>query len=226
MPNEIENDTEIVSSLDQPMRYDPNPVLEDIGNFYNQAKNDGNLEAIIQRAQALIGNFRASGLGLAKLLYLLNRDWLSFKVDDEFSDTIFATLGIGKVTIDRYIAVWKLFAENYVPASMAESLKLKPMKSLIPIAKTLEQGYDITQTEWQSLMDSPDDSTIRGILRDLKGEPLRKGGMILVLKREGDIVATMNGQTVTVGYLYVDQTGDITEKSIERIVNGSGILKE
>lgn len=222
----IENDNEIISSLDQPMRYDPNPVLDDLGRFYDQAKTEGNLEAIIQKAQTLIGNFRASGLGLAKILYLLNRDWLTFGVDDDFSDTIFATLGITKGTIDRYIAVWKLFAENYVPASMVESFKLKPMKSLIPVAKALEQGYDVTQMEWQKLMDSPDDSTVRSILREIKGEAPRAGGLVLVLKRDGDISATMDGQTVTIGYLYVDQVGEVTQKAIERIVNGSGMMKE
>ena len=219
-------DEELISALDQPIRFDPRPILEDIDTFYSHQKELGDIEVILEKAKTYISNFRMSGLVLAKLLYLMKRDWNDFDVGDTFEDTIYDVLGISKVTVNRYIGVWSLFAENLAPADLSLKLQNKPMKSLIPMAKTVEQGFEVEDEEWQELANAPDDATIRGILRGIKGQAPRKYGLTIVLKRNGDLIAYNDGTQYGIGYLEVDSTLEPTKKAVERIVSSAGITRE
>ena len=219
-------DEELISALDQPIRFDPRPILDEVETFYQEARATGDAEVVLDRAKSYISNFRMSGLALAKLLYLLKRDWAEYNMGDTFEDTIYDVLGISKLTVNRYIGVWSLFAENLTPADLSMKLQNKPMKSLIPMAKTVEQGFEVEEEEWQELANAPDDATIRGILREIKGQAPRKGGLTIVLKRNGDLIAYIDGTQYSVGYLEVDTTLQPTQKAIERIVSSAGITRE
>lgn len=220
-------DEELVSALDQPIRFDPKPVLEEIDTFYNDAKASGDVMVILDRAKLYITNFRMSGLALAKLLYMLKRDWHEYDVSDTYEDVLYDILGISKLTINRYVGVWGMFAENLTPAQLSNKLQNKPMKSLIPMAKTLEQGFEVEDEEWQELADAPDDATIRGILRDIKGQAPRKGGITIKLKRNGDLIAYNDGTQYSIGFLENSEPQpDVVKKAVERICSSAGISRE
>jgi hypothetical protein len=219
-------DDEFVSSLDQPIRMDTTNMIKNVDDFYDKALTDKNLGEVLKVITGLISGFRLSGLALSKLLYRLKGDWDKFNSSDTFEDVIFDVTGISKVTVNRYIGVWRLFEENLVPADLTKKLQARPIRSLIPMAKAVEQGYYINEEEWQRLANAPDDATVRNELHQIKGETVRRNGLLIRLKRSGDLVVYGNDDIATVGFLNTGDSNANVKRAIERIISSAGIVEE
>lgn len=216
---------ELVSGLDQPISFDPSPLLDEIEKEYMKIREHKNVEMVLGQAQGLISTFRSSGLALAKLLYLLKQDWAFYEVNDRFEDSVFSYLGLSKITTERYLSVWEIFGSTHTPEQFKSRLQLLPMKSLIPIASAVKQGYEMDLSDWEELAGAHDESTIRAKLRDLKGQEPRKSGITLKMNTDGDIRAYCAGQGYNVGYLDVANNHEVVQKAIERIINSCGIVR-
>jgi hypothetical protein len=219
-------DDEFVSSLDQPIRMDAANMIKNVDDFYDKAVTNQDLDEVLKVITGLISGFRLSGLALSKLFYRLKQDWSKFNSSDTFEDVIFDVTGISKVTVNRYIGVWRLFEENLVPDSLTKKLQARPIRSLIPMAKAVEQGYEINDEEWQRLADAPDDATVRNELHQIKGEAVRRNGLLIRLKRSGDLVVYGNDDIATVGFLNTGDSNPSVKRAIERIISSAGIVEE
>lgn len=228
MPN-LHDDDELISNLDQPIPVNLFETIEtEIDEIYIHAFETKQVYLALNKARELIGGFRASGLGLAKLLYMLQRDWEHFNIQDTFKDVVFDYLGLSPVTITRYISVWEKYDRNLIPPDLQEEFKIKPMKEQIAIATTISQGYEIREEDWEKLANSPDMATTGAILREIKGKPMRKSGIMIVLKRSGDLIAWHDGAQYFLGWLDLKEAenDEVISKAIERIISNSNIRRE
>lgn len=206
--------------------------LSNIDKFYSEHVE--NIYVILLKMQEMYKVTNMSGLGLAKFLWKVKNDWNKFRVDDEFKDVIYQYVGIQPVNIERYINVWKLFETNQIPDNLKDNAMQLGIKSLIPIAKAREEGYEINETEWKELATATNDFEVREILREIKGETPRSVGLTLKLTRAGDIVAYTSKGRYFVGYLNLlneneendKDAYEAVNKAISRIISSSGIIKE
>jgi len=222
----MQDDLEIITGMDQSLPFNPQPLLNDVEKYFMEAKLAKNVHSIFKIAKQLITGFRMSGLALAKLLYMLEKFWQEFEVTDEFIDVAYAELGISQTTIDRYISVWRLYEEELIPEGVRDIIEVMPLKSQIPIATAIKQGYELTEDDWGRLAQSADETEVRQTLRDIKGQIPRKGGLTIKISRQGDLIAYMDGDMEMIGYLKLEDRTPLIQKAIERIINNSSIIKE
>jgi hypothetical protein len=222
-----ENELEILTSYDQTVPYDSSTVELEVSQLIEKAIQDRNVYLVIDKIKTFLGGFRANGIGLAKLLYLTKANWGQLEVSDNYADFLFETTGLSRTTVDRYISVWEKYEDNIIPTQYQERFKLMPIKNQIPVAKALEQGYEISDTQWQNIVNAPDNNSLLAEMRIIKGVEPRKGSLVMILKRNGDITATYEGKQTFIGWLSTNEENDpVTERCIGRIVQGAGILRE
>jgi len=171
---------------------------------------------------------RVSGLALAKLIYGMRENWETYDdVNDDFEDTVISFIDIHKDNISRYANVWALFDKKLVPEELRETIQDKNIKDLIPVGLAISQGYEIEQEEWEAIAEAHDLTGVAKVLReDVKNKPPRKGSLQLYMDRDGTIWAFQNEERFFVGTLVVADKQDAVQKAINRIINGSGIIKQ
>ena len=224
----MSEDIEILSSLDQPIPYNTQEIEDEIDRIISEAIYTKDVSLVLSKGESLIGNFRASGLGLAKLLYEAHKNWDQFDAGDNFYDLVFDRIGISTTTIDRYITVWSMYDHNLVPVDLQGRLKAFPLKNQIPIAKAIEQGVEFSEAQWMNLSTAPDNSTILAEIRTAKGQPPRKNAMLIKLRRNGNLELYVDGQYKQLGWLNLDDAkNDLDiDRAISRILSGAGIMRE
>ena len=226
----IATDNEVTTGLDQPILLDVYPILADLDQFYNNAlTTDNPALTILNKGKEILARMRVEGLMLCKLLHRLKGDWDKMGIREGFETSVFGIMGLHSITIDRYISVWDMFAKNLVPEDVKPYIMSLQLRSQIPIAKALEQGHVITPESWQKLVNAPDNVTVRDEIRRIKDQPMRKTGVMFILKLNGDLIARdSEHKEHFVGWLDVKSaTKDIVlEKCINRIVDNSYIIRE
>jgi hypothetical protein len=171
---------------------------------------------------------RVSGLALAKLIYGMNGNWESYRdVNDNFVDVVVSYIDIHPDNVMRYAGVWALFEGDTIPDELVEEIKGRNIKDLIPVGLAITQGYEIDQDAWEKIAAAPDYNTVlRTVREDVKNKPPRKGSMQLYMDRSGSLWAFQNDERKFVGSLEINDEDEAVQKAINRIVNGSGILKQ
>lgn len=222
------DDLEVVSGLDQPMPLDLSvqPSLIKLDEIYETAVNSGNYADILSLINNICVGSRLMGIALAKVLYRFYSDWDKFNIQDDFFDVVYDRTGRSKATISRYILVWKMYEDKLMPERYEDRIMSLPIRSQISISAALDQGYEIQQEDWKVLAHSEDVSTVMAKIREIKGADPKKGTMVLVLKRSGNLVASMDGQMKSVGMLVVDSDDELVQKALNRIIDKSGIIRE
>jgi hypothetical protein len=174
---------------------------------------------------------RVSGLALAKLLYGMKISWEQYTdintKDDTFEDVVVSYIDIHKDNVMRYANVWALFANKVVPKDLVEEISQRNIKDLIPVGLAITQGYEIDQDAWEKIAAAPDYNTVlRTVREDVKNKPPRKGSLQLLLDRDGTIWAFQDDERYFVGSLEITNEKEVVQKAINRIINGSGILRQ
>lgn len=166
-----------------------------------------------------------TGHAKAKLLWA-SSEWFKVNVTGEnFGDHVESTTSTKKVTVDRYITVWKYVDNNTIPKEIAD----RPMRELVPIAKTLSQGYDISKEQWRKIGMTTNDGELREVLRSIKGKAERKSAKVLRLERDGSLFLYIKGKAKKfIGFLNIKdaQTDTDIAEEIEKIKAARGILEE
>jgi hypothetical protein len=222
------NDTDllIIGSLDQPIKVDTDWILKRVDEIIEEAVARKNVNIAINACATLIQASQLSGLALAKFFYSIQRRWSEFESSSTFEEEMYPRLGAHPTTIDRYIQVWKVFAEKEIPFEYHERLQQRNIKDLIPIAKALEQGYEVSDEQWEDLSTAPDFNTVAKVIReDIKGKPPRKGALSITEDKIGSLWAWKDNNRYFVGSLEVDSDEDAVQQAIERIRKGSGMMK-
>ena len=133
-------------------------------------------------------------------------------------------LGIHRHTVERYCKIWRLF--SYVPDKYLEDVQQMGIKSIIPIANAVSQGYELDEDDWEEVLSDSSFANVNKYIREeVKGKEPRKSGLSLSLDREGSLWAYAEDKHFFIGSLEVVDYEPIVKKAKQRIVNNSGILE-
>jgi len=216
----------IVNGLDQALVVDADEFLQNIKKHLVEAietKDANKAFGIIKQLRLAA---QLSGLSLAQALWIIRDSWDSFETDGKFEEIAFERIGLHKSTVREYCRVWDLFEEGYVPNHLENRFKSKNIKDLKYIANTVSRGFDIEKSDWEELANAPDYSTVSRKIREIKGVEPKKGSLQIYLEEDGTINAYYNDRIVYVGFLDVESIDDTVQKTINRIVNGSGMIEK
>lgn len=220
---------DITSGLDQglPITKDTIDFLFGMKHQYEEMLNNKDKNGIVRFLNNIYNVSRISSIVLANVLYWLDKDWEQWDLGEDFIEFAFEHLGYSKTTIDRYIAIGRLYNQNLVPEHLREQLFSLTMKSLVPIAKAVEQGHEITEDDWEKLAWCPDDNSVRKEIRKIKGVPPRKHSMIIMLDSDGELTVLFGEDSVPIyiGYLNIDIDDVNVQAAINRIVENSNIIR-
>lgn len=219
------SDLLVVTNLDQALDSDSTDTIKWVRQKVSESIINRDISIIMSVINAMIKVSKETGLGLACGLYLINRNWDTFEIDDKFEDYVFTTSGLHKHTIDRYLAVWAMYEEKSVPENLVPQIQQHNIKAQIPIAKAIEQGYEIGDEQWENLAGATDYNEVSKIVRDIKGKEPRKGSLQLYLDRDGSIKGYSNHIIYDIGWLDPTDDDEVVQKAVARIVSNSGILR-
>ncbi len=165
-----------------------------------------------------------TGHAKAKLLYASSEWYKVNKPTENFSDHVESVSSIKKVTVDRYVLVWGYVEELIIPKEIAQ----RPMRDLVPIAKTLSQGYDISKEQWRKINLCASDGELRDVLRKIKGKAERKSARVIKLSRDGSLYGWKDNKKYFIGFLNIkDAENDtVLAEFIEKIKISAGVIEE
>lgn len=186
-------------------------VIKVIDTVLLDMKETDSMEQVDIAIDTLLGLQRISGKSLAKLLHGAKSWWKHTMFN--FDDYMESRHGLKAVTIDRYITVWENIQSNAIPPELAE----RPMRELIPIAKTLSQGFTLTAKTIGSLVKATSLGEIGSILRTVKNKPARKSSLQIEWDRKGSLWLWKNNKRKFVGML--DKEGYATDEDVQQAIN-------
>ena len=187
--------------------------------------DSGNVQRVMSVLNGLSDIEAVSGHARAKLLYATSEWYKQEEPDKSFIDDVTSFTSMNKTVVDRYITVQKFIENHDIPKEIQD----RPMRDLIPIAKTLAQGYDISKEQWRKIKNTTNDGELRDVLRQVKGKAERKSAKVLKLDRDGSLYLYVKGQPKKfIGYLNVDDAENDTAiaEEIEKIKIKCGIIEE
>jgi len=222
------DDFEVLALIDQsvPIKMEQS-LFDRIDLVLAQSLKEKDPSIALSAGKNLLGVIRLGGLGLAKLLHGVYTRWNDY----EYSGTVYELaeeeLGIlAKATVNRYVAVWDMLTGGYIPKDVIEYIKAKPMRQLVPMASLISQGFNVLMTDWLRMAHAIDIGEVAEIVREIKGKSPKKQTLTIFLEDDGTLQAWYNSQTKNIGYLDIkNENNEIVAKSIERIIDNSGIIR-
>jgi hypothetical protein len=215
----------LIGDLDSPVPADPDWVLKKIDEVIKRSLKEKNVYIALNACKELYGVGKVAGLGLAKAVYYIKKNWDKYKVDGEFDEIVYDYIGVHKHTIERYVKVWGIFDKSLIPDNYLEEIQQKNVANIIPIANALYQGYEISNAAWDKLVDAPNDQAIRKVIReDVKDVAPRGNALQLYIDDKGTVWAFHQNKRSFVGSLEVDSDDDTIQKAVERIIKNSGMM--
>ena len=220
----MDDELMIIGGLDQSIS-SGDEVLDWIEEVIINSIDEKNILIGLNACKGLVGISKKSGLALAKGLYLLRENWEQFEMDDPFDEYVYPEIGLHPTTVDRYVEVWEML--SVAPANIVARLKDQNIKSLIPIAKAVKQGYEIDEEGWEKLADAPDFTSVSKICReDIKGQEPRKSGLQIYVDHIGTLWAWKAGERFYIGSLEIDDDTEPVQQAINRITKNAGVLRQ
>ena len=217
----------IISPLDQSLDVeDEDGVLDKIRTIITNSIEEKDAKKALHVCYQIVKILKLGGLALAESLYMISSHWKELDVHDSFEDAVSSRTGLNKSTVQRYVSVWSMYAQEKIPSAYREQVKQMNIKSQIPIAQALDAGYEIDDDEWEELVDAPDFSTVNAKMRDIKGKEPRSHALILMIDRAGGIKVIKKEEQRYVGFLNISDENEIVQQAISRIQKGSGILSQ
>jgi len=218
----------ISGDFDQDLADNDDWLLHKVDEVIERARTEHNAYIALDNCKMLKSIIKTSGLGLAKLLYLIYHYWDEFGIEDNFEDVVYEYVGVHSHTVNRYVRVWGMHAENRVPEEYKQDILGKNIRDQIPIANALVQGYEITKEDWKNLAEAPDYNAVSQIiLEDVKESPGRKSALHIFLDGMGTIWAKKGDEPKKfVGSLEIHSDEESVKQSIQRIIKNTGILEK
>src|SRR4030042_39514 len=156
------NDLYITTPLDQAISVEMSEELTIVDSLMRMSVHNKNLEMVYNYCRTILGDMKKKGLCLSKVLWALEQNWENYEVGDNFLDTTNSYTGLHRHTIERYVKVWQMLKD--APQDVVPELQQQSIKSLIPIAHAVSQGYEIEDDTWKKLASAPDYNTVSHII--------------------------------------------------------------
>jgi hypothetical protein len=218
------DDLLLTTPFDQSIDTDDLTVLDRVDKILNDAILHKNAYIALDACKALLQVAKISGLGLAKILYVIYSNWDVFEIEESFESIVYEYIGLHKYTVNRYVRVWGMHQEKQIPEQFEEKIMQRNIKDQIPIATALKQGYKIDSEQWGKLADAADFQEVSQIVReDIKGKERKKGTLLMFLNADGSIWATKEGERIYVGSLQVHDKNELVQQAIQRIMDNTPI---
>lgn len=189
-----------------------------------QLHDSGDVNHVMSVLNGLNNMEGVTGHAKARLLWATN-EWFKVNVPGEvFSDHVTSTTELKKVTVNNYITTWRYVEDCTIPMEIVG----RPMRDLVPIAKTLSQGYEISKEQWRKIHLASNDGELRDILRQIKKKPQRKSARVIKLTRDGSLYGWKAGKKYFLGFLEIKAaaTDAVLAEFIEKIKIGAGVIEE
>ena len=225
----------ILSSFDQAIdiRSTKADLLEQVDVVVQDAVNRGDHRVAMDAGRSLNAAGHLSGLGLAKLLYELDRRWKHFPVDESytFEDACYLEIGISRVTVYKYVRLWRfVILHPELTPPERDLLMTKPIGALDLLTAAAREDQ-ITRDDWLEILSAPDKATIREIVRRIRGHVgPSKSAVTLMYHRDGRVTARRGDILVPV-CVFITETHGLSEEQLEildiaqeRMVRGAGVV--
>jgi hypothetical protein len=220
--------SELISGLDQGVALTPAEVKElaTIDEVLEKSITANNPDVALEYGNILRRSGAVTGLALSKLLYGLAERWETFSTDMDFEDAVFTTMGIAPGTTYKYVRIWeRLFEAENVPQWAKKGLMGKPMQTLdlLPAAAAADQ---ITDGTWKDIIAAPDRTTVRDIVRELRGGATSSSTAVVLIVDKDDVIKCKKGDGKYYGVGVFNPEGEIGELGRQLIIDRAHILPQ
>lgn len=198
--------------------------MQGIDNVLIQLHDTGDITYAANVLNGLDKVDNVAGHAKSKLLWGMNEWHKVNKPNEDFGDYVESVSTTKAITAHRYISVWNHIENLDIP----KEIHSRPMRELVPIAKTLDQGYDIGKDGWRKINQCANDGELRDVLRKIKGKSERKSARVIKLDRKGSLWGWKDNKKYFLGYLNIEeaQKDIVIAEFIEKIKISSGIVEE
>lgn len=205
--------------------------LAGVDSVLNQIQDSGDFEIGANTIRSMSSIGHAIGISKAKLLHgmwNLWQDQMQAKTEDSFFEYVADFAGMNnRVVVQRYIQAWD--AVLFAPKEHQQEMLAQPMKNLNALGSAIAQGFELSDDQWDKVASTSNNSEFLKVMQNVKGAAPRKSSLTIYLEKNGDLMAIMGNEIISIGYLDVnnlerDETG-ILRKSIERITKNTGIIR-
>lgn len=143
----------------------------------------------------------------------MDKEWIPSEHEGEsFYDATVRLTSLDKYTLGNKLSIQNLLNSDVIPKEYKEQIESLDQKSLIRIAKTVEQGYEVDRDDWKKWSDTPDYREVEKIARDVTGKPPRSNFVSHWYDEHGVIYAWVNGRVVEAGRLNMDDDPDVVKQ--------------
>jgi len=216
----------ITTSLDQPAPLKGyKDVFDKIDNIINLAIESGNGWGAIAAVQELYQIARISSISLAKMLHAIVTNWEKFKIEEDMYTILTESLGLHKYTITRYVEAWDTL-QFKIPTYYGERLMDRGIRDVIAVSNLVNSGYELTDTQWDNIVNAPDRVTMEDTIREIKQEPVSENKIYGQMELDGTIYVYYKGDKHYVGKLETSSGIHAVQKIIYRMCVGGGISRK
>lgn len=183
----------------------------------------GDLEIATQAASDLEEFGNTTGHAKARLWWGMSNWYSTQGKDESFSQYLSSSIGVEKITVDRYVNVIEQIEKENIP----KRLQNRPLRDLVPISIMLRQGYEPTKEDWKKIELASNASDLGNILNEITGKKTRKSKRDNVMEEDGSIYTWKNGKRKYVGFLDVVEakTDPDVAEAIDQIIAGRPITR-
>lgn len=209
-----------------PARGADKQFLRAVNEQVRQAISDGDLHQLESIGKSILGINQVTGIAFSEYIYTLSACWKDLKQTQDFYQWAEDRFGKVKKTIDDHNRIWSMFVSGDIEKSSVEKLKTHPIRNLIPIANLWNQGYEVSDFQWEQIANAPDTSSVNKLIKEIKGSEDKSGTLRLEWAVEQDvIVGWVDGKPHSI-YLSYDKNDPVVEKMKSRLFKREGILEK
>lgn len=208
-------------------RIDPleTEFVKDAKNLIKKAVKDGDFSA----GFSVINTLYEQGETLAEVIGtgfdIMERAWDKFdhEGDDTFFNAAVRNTKLNPVTIRNRINVSQLLRSGRIPKIYKDQIKELGQKSMIRVANTAKSKYTITKDDWAKFASSVSEQEVDTIARAIENKKPRSNFVGLYYKKNGELLAFVDGELVTFGQLSMDKDPRV-KKAREILIARAKIL--
>jgi hypothetical protein len=207
--------------------------LADVDTVADRAVKSGNPLIATEYGNHLGRSIALKGVALAKLFYLLRKNWQLFRVsgiEEEFGDFINAHMNLTSRTAEKYADMYQDVLDNdAIPLETRDKLAGKPIKQLLLLTAAVREGsLDADDLEDVVVLDY---NGVRNKVRDARGDATSSRRTIVarLVQREVSkyphgslVVFDGNGESEVIGQFKLEPTTETGRKYLERLINAHG----
>jgi hypothetical protein len=188
---------------------------------------EGSPETAITYISKLMKLKELTGKALVRFIYQLSQNWEYFEESqsDRFIDYVHAALGVHKHTIERYVKVGDMLA-NEVPPQYQDMIEDLAMEYIYPVANAIDQGYVFEDVHWEAVISAPHGREVERLVRELKGSEPKSSALQLWLDLKGSLWVFTKDKGEIIGFLEIKSDSKPVQRAINRILKRAGIMEE